>query len=146
MILLMEIVGVRVVLAVRVHVDLVEERQQRGLDWRLATKHVGGTVVVVVGRAIAWKATDASLDDTVDEIFGVRVGVLAVCVLVDLVVRGLSNLPEEQQYRGWDLRLTTKRGVVAVVVGLVIDTVVGDVCDGLVVRRCLVSLLQEERR
>jgi len=143
------IVGVRVVLVVRVRVNLVEERQQQGLDWRLTTKHVGGTVVVVVvvvvvvGRAIAWNATDASLDDTVDGIFGV--GVLAVCVLVDLVVRGLSNLPEEQQYRGWDLRLTTKRGVVAVVVGLVVDTVVGDVCDSLVVRRCRDSLLQEKR-
>jgi len=87
MILLMEIVGVRVVLAVRVHVDLVEERQQRGLDWRLATKHVGGTVVVVVGvgRAIALKATDASVDDTVD--VTVDVSVLFLVVRVAVVVK-----------------------------------------------------------
>jgi len=51
------IVGVRVVLVVRVRVNLVEERQQQGLDWGLTTKHIGGTVVAVgvvsVGRAIA---------------------------------------------------------------------------------------------
>jgi len=42
---------------------------------RLTTKHVGGTVVVVVvgvGRVIALKATDASVDDTV----GVTVDVM----------------------------------------------------------------------
>ena len=57
-----------VVLAVLV-VLVVEERQQLGLDWRLTTKHVDGTVVVVVvgvGCTIALKATDASVDDTVD--------------------------------------------------------------------------------
>jgi len=63
-----------VVLAVLVLVVPVgEERRQLGLDWRLTTEHGGGTVVVVVvvgggggvGRAIALKATDASVDDTV---------------------------------------------------------------------------------
>jgi len=45
---------------------------------RSTTKHVGGAVVVVVvGRAIAWNAIDASLDDMVDGISGVRVGGLA---------------------------------------------------------------------
>jgi len=66
----------------------VEERRQLGLDWRLTTKHGGVTVVVVVGggvgRAIALKATDASVndtgDDTVDGIFDV--GVLAVLVVL----------------------------------------------------------------
>ena len=42
------------------------------------------------------------------------------------------------------MRVTAKRGAVAVRVGLVVDTVVGDGGDGLVVRRCRVSLLQEE--
>jgi len=33
---------------------------------RLTTRHVGVAVVLVVGGAIAWKATGASLDFTVD--------------------------------------------------------------------------------
>jgi len=89
-------VGVLAVLVLDVLL-VVEERQQRGLDWRLTTKHVGGAVVVVVvvdgrggGRAIALKATDASLDDTVDGMVGVMVEVLAV-----LVGRVLINLLEE---------------------------------------------------
>jgi len=70
------------VLAVRVlGVLVVVERRQRGLDWGLTTKHVGGTVVVVVdscggGRAIAWKAIDASLDDTVDDTVAVDVSLV----------------------------------------------------------------------
>jgi len=66
-------------------------------------------VVLVVGRAIAWKATDASLDDTVDGIVGVR---------VVLVVRVRVNLVEERQQQGLDWRLTTKHvgGTVVVVV------------------------------
>jgi len=44
---------------------------------RLTAKHVGGAVVVV-GRAIAWKAIDASSDDTVNGIVDVMVNVLAV--------------------------------------------------------------------
>jgi len=46
---------------------VLEERLQcwrwrlRGMDLRLTTKHGGGAVVVViVGCAIAWNATDAS--------------------------------------------------------------------------------------
>jgi len=71
---------------------VVEERRHRGLDLRLTTKHVGGTVVAVVvgvGRVIALKATDAPLDDTVDGIFDV---VLAVRVLIVLGVAVKSNL------------------------------------------------------
>jgi len=87
-------------------------RRRQWLGSRLTTKHGGGTVVVVVGRAIALKATDASLDDTVDGIFDV---VLAVLVLVVLVV-------EERPHQGLDSRLTAKHvggTVVAVVVVLV---------------------------
>jgi len=103
---------------------------------RVTAKH-GAFAGLVVGRPIACcKALDASLDDTVDRMF-----VRAVLVLV----RGLGDLPEERRHQGRDSRLTTKRGVVAVVVGLVVDTVVGDVCDSLVVRRCRDSLLQEKR-
>jgi len=130
------IVGVLAVLEGRVPVSRLEERRQRwqGLDSRLTTKHGSAAVVVALGveRTIAWKATDVSLDDTVDGIF-IRVPV---------------NLWEEQRQRGLDSRLTTKRVVVAVVVGLVVDTVVGggDVCDGLVVRLCRVLFLREERQ
>jgi len=101
------------VLRGRVLVSLLEERRRRrqGLDSRLTTKHGGVAVVVALGvdGAIAWKATDVSLDDTVDEIF-VRVDVLAVLVLVRGLV--LVNLPEERRQRGRDSRLTTKHGVV----------------------------------
>jgi len=54
-------------------------------------------VVLVVGCVIAWKATYASLDDTVDGIFGVRADVLAILVLVPV------NLLEEQRRQGLDL-------------------------------------------
>jgi len=57
------------VLAVRVGLR-VGERRQLGLEWRFTTKHGGGTGVVVVGRAIALKATDASVDDTGDDTVG----------------------------------------------------------------------------
>jgi len=65
------------------------------------------------------KATDASVDDTVDGIF--NVGVLAVRVLVVLLV------VEERRHRGLDLRLTTKHvggTVVAVVVVVVVVVLV----------------------
>jgi len=67
-------------------------RRRQGLDSRLTAKHGGGTVVVVVvvvvvvGRAIAWNATDASLDDTVDGIFGVDVLVVRVRVCVRVLI------------------------------------------------------------
>jgi len=76
------------VLAVLVVLLVVEERRQLGLDWRLTAKHVVGTV----GRAIAWKATGALGEDTVDEIF-IRVDTSAVLVLVFVLV----NLPEERR-------------------------------------------------
>jgi len=90
-----------------------EERRQQGLDWRLTTKHVGGTVVVGggAGRAIALKATNASVDDagddTVDGIFDVVLAVLGVRVV------------EERRQLGLDWRLTAKPvgGTVLVVVG-----------------------------
>ena len=91
-------------------VPVVEERRQLGLDWRLTTKHGGGTVDVTVGvfgggRAIAWKATDASVDDAVDGIFDVVLAVLVVLV-------------EELRQLGLDWRLTTKHdGGTVVVVG-----------------------------
>jgi len=96
----------------------------------LTTKHVGGTVVVSVGRAISWKAIDASLDDTV----------FAVLVRVNLLEKRL--LLEERQKRGLDSRLTTKHGGVAVVVVLG----GGGVRDVLFVCWCCVSLLWEELR
>jgi len=58
-------------------------------------------VVFVGGRVIAWKATDASLDDTADGIFGVRADVCAVLVFVLVPV---NLLEEQQQHRGLDLR------------------------------------------
>jgi len=42
------------------------------LDSRLTTKH-GVVAVLVVGRAITWKAKDASLDDPVENVLAVRV-------------------------------------------------------------------------
>jgi len=77
----------------------------------LTTKHVGGTVVVGggVGRAIALKATEASVDDTVDGIFDVVLAILVLAVPVG----------EERQQLGLDWRLTTKHvgGTVGVVGG-----------------------------
>eukprot|EP00532_Pseudo-nitzschia_australis_P019010 CAMPEP_0168309714 /NCGR_PEP_ID=MMETSP0142_2-20121227/66425_1 /TAXON_ID=44445 /ORGANISM="Pseudo-nitzschia australis, Strain 10249 10 AB" /LENGTH=130 /DNA_ID=CAMNT_0008262453 /DNA_START=389 /DNA_END=781 /DNA_ORIENTATION=- len=86
------------VLAVLVLGVLVVERRQRGLDWRLTTKHCGDTVVVGVvvggvGRAIALKATDASVEDTVDDtVDGIFDVVLAGLGLVVLSVAVKSNL------------------------------------------------------
>jgi len=83
------------------------------LDSRLTTKHgvVAVVVVLVVDCVISWKATGTSLDDTVDEIFGVRVDVDRV-----------PPIREERVARfGFvcDWRFTTKHGfaVVDVVVG-----------------------------
>jgi len=71
-------------LAVLVLVNL-KERVARFVfvcESRFTTKHGGA---VVVDRSLAGKATDASMDDTIDGIVGVRVDVLAVLVLGDLV-------------------------------------------------------------
>jgi len=141
-----------VVLAVLV-VRVVEERRQLGLDWRLTTKHDGGTVVVAVvavdgGRAIALKATNASVDDTVDGIFDV---VLAVRVV------------EERRQLGLDWRLTTKHDGGTVVVGRttalkatdasvddIVDDTVDDTVDGIfdvvLAVLVLVVLVVEKRR
>jgi len=66
-------------------------------------------VVVVVGRAIARKATYASLDDIV---------FVGLVLLVNLLEKWL--LLEEQQKQGLESRLTTKQGNVAGVVVLVV--------------------------
>jgi len=99
------------VLAVLVLVVLlvVEERRQRGLDWRLTTKNVSCTDVGVGGCAIALEATDASVDGTMDEIFGVLGDTFAVLVnrLEERVARVIVV------FREW--RSTTKHGVVVVV-------------------------------
>jgi len=113
-------VGVLAVLVLVVPL-VVEERRHRGLDWRLTTKHFGGTVVVVVvGRAIALEATDVSMDtgndtvdDTVDGIFDVVLAVLGVLVV------------EERRQLGLDWRLTTKHGEGAVVVAVFVVGGVG---------------------
>jgi len=91
------------------------------MDLRLTTKHVSGTVVVVgvVSRAIAWNATDASLDDSVDGIFGGDV--LAVRVR-----------PIAWRAIGASLVYTVFCG--------------GDIRDGLVVCLCCISLFREEQR
>jgi len=110
-------------------------------------------VVLVGGCAIALKAAGASLDDTVDEIFGVLGGALAALILV--------NLLEEQVARfGFvrDSRCTAKHSF-AVVAGRAIalkamdesldDTVCeggGGVCDALVVWLSRFTLLWEERQ
>jgi len=100
---------------------LLEERRQ-GLDSILTTKDVG-VAGGGVGCAISWKATDSSLDDTVDGIVGVRRDVSAVLVLVLVVGRVLINLLEERRQRrrrrqqGLDSILTTKHVVGAVVGG-----------------------------
>jgi len=84
---------------------VVEERRQRGLDWRLTTKH--GIVAGLGGsRAIAWRATVAAgVDDTMDDILGVLGDALAVRVVL------LGS--EERRQRGLDWRLTAKHGIVA---------------------------------
>jgi len=154
--------GVLAVLDVLVVLLVVEERRQRGLDWRLTTKHDGGTVVVAVvvvvvggGRAIALKATDASVDDTVVGIFDVGV----------LVVLAVLLVVEERRHRGLDWRLTTKHGegtvVVVVVVGVgraialkatdaSVDDTGDDTVDGIfdvgVLAVVVVLLVVEERR
>ena len=82
-------------LAGRYRVSLLrEERRLRVLDVRLTAKHGDGTVVVVgAGRAIALKATDASVDDTVDGIFDVGLAGLGLVVLSVAVKCNLqSNL------------------------------------------------------
>jgi len=84
------LVDVLAVLAGCIPVNLLEEQQQRqrGLDSRLTTKHVG-VAVVVVGRAIAWKTTNASWNVTfgaVDGFVGVFVESLAVLRPVDLLL------------------------------------------------------------
>ena len=67
----------------------LEERRQRGLDWRLTTKH--GIVAGLGGsRAIAWRATVTAGDDTMDEIFGVLGDVLAVLVVEERRQLGLD--------------------------------------------------------
>ena len=73
-----------------------------------------GAVAVLVGRAIALKATNASVDDTGDDTMdGIfDVGVLAVLVVL-LVVK-------ERRQLGLDWRLTTKHGEVTVVVAVVV--------------------------
>jgi len=70
-------------------------------EWRLITKHGFG---VLVGRAIAGKATGAMLDGTVDEIFGILGDALAVLVLVNL-----ERVARFVFVR--DSRFTTKHGV-----------------------------------
>jgi len=141
-------------LAVLVVLLGVEEGRQRGLDWRSTTKH--GIVAGLDGScAIAWRATVAAGDDTMDKIFGVLGGALAVRV----VLLGL----EERRRQGLDSRLTTKHGGVAVVVALggdcaiawkATDVSLDDTVDVAVlvlafgVRKSLVfgSLLEERRR
>jgi len=115
-------------------------------------KDGGGTVVV--GRAIAWNATDASVDDTVDGSFGLRVDVLAGRYCVSL-------LWGKRKLRGLDVRLTAKHvggTVVVVVVGRAIarnatDTSLDDTVEGsfglrvdVLAGRCRVSLLWEKQR
>jgi len=69
----------------------------------------------VVGRAIAREATDASLDDTVNVIFELRVLVVGrYCVSL---LREKRLFLEER--RGCDVRLTAKHGAVAVLVVVV---------------------------
>jgi len=89
---------------------LVEERVARVIvvfcrEWRSTAKH-GIVAGLGGGHAIAWKATVASVNDTVDEIFGVLGDALAV--LVNLLV-------EERVARvivvfWWEWRSTTKYG------------------------------------
>jgi len=81
---------------------------------RLNAKHGAVAVAVVIVRAISWKAIDASLDDTVDGVFGV-VDVLAVLVLVCVLGLVLGKRLEEQRRQGLDSRLTTKHVGVAIV-------------------------------
>jgi len=82
--------AVLVLVRVLVPVDLLEDQRHQGLESRLTTKRLGGTVVVVVvGRAIAWKTTNASWNVTfgaVDGFVGVFVESLAVLRPVDLLL------------------------------------------------------------
>jgi len=95
-------------LAVLVVLLVVEERRQRGLDWRLTTKH--GIVAGLGGsRAIAWRATVAAGDDTMDEIFGVLGDALAGLGLVNLLEGRVARVIVVFR-REW--RSTTKHGVV----------------------------------
>jgi len=66
---------------------LLEERQKHGRNLRLTRNHVGVAVVVVLGGgcACARKATYASVNDTVDEIFGVLGDALAGLVRISLL-------------------------------------------------------------
>ena len=76
-------------LAVLVVLPGLEEGRQRGLDWRLTTKH-GIAAGLGGSRAIAWRATVAAGDDTMDEIFGVLGDVLAVLVVEERRQLGLD--------------------------------------------------------
>ena len=70
---------------------VVEERRQRGLDWRLTTKH--GIVAGLEGsRAIAWRATVVAGDDTMDEIFGVLGDALAGLVCASLLEERVARV------------------------------------------------------
>ena len=67
----------------------LEEQRQRSLDGRLTTKH--GIVAGLGGsRVIAWRATVAAGDETMDEGFGVLGNALAVLVVL-LVLLGLEE-------------------------------------------------------
>jgi len=74
----------------------LQRRPPQGLDSRFTTKHVGGTVVVVGGgRAIAWEATDALVDDTVD----VTVDVSFLFLVVGVVKSMLRKLASSSAIR-----------------------------------------------
>jgi len=131
------------------------------LDSRLTTNH-GVVAVLVGGRAIAWKATDASLDDTVVGVGGILGDALVVLVgCVDLLLdERVAWVIVVFMLVGCDLRLTTKHGccvVVFVVVCVVAwkatnaaldDTVFGGggVCDVLVVLVLANDLLEERQQ
>jgi len=105
-------------LAVLVVLLGLEERRQRGLDWRLTTKH--GIVAGLGGsRAIAWRATVVAGDDTIDEIFGVLGDVLAGLFDVVLAVLGVLVV-EEQRQLGLDSTEHGGGAVVVVIVGCAI--------------------------
>jgi len=87
---------------------LLWEERQRGLDSRLTTKH--GIVAGLGGsRAISWKAIVASVDDTVDGIFGVLE--VARAVLVNLLVK--KQVAQVIVVFRQEWRLTTKHSIVA---------------------------------
>ena len=93
------------------------------MSWKWICNAAGG------GRAIALKATDSEVDDTVDGSFDV--------VLAVLVGRRVSLL-REKQLRGLDVRSTTKHvggavvGVVVVVGGGVVRAIALKATDALV--------------